>query len=84
MSVNIEIVSLRANNKPGSVKAFLSVRFGGVTVHDCKLIETDRETWLATPDRPRTGGDGGGPRRESNVGRGIGKREGRRDCPPPL
>jgi hypothetical protein len=59
MATNIEITNIRPTSKPGTVKAFCTLKLGGVTVNDCKIVQQDgQRAWLAMPDRAYDGSDG--------------------------
>ena len=59
MAANIEILNVRPTSKPGTLKAFCTLKLGGVTVNDCKIVQQDgQRAWLAMPDRAYDGSDG--------------------------
>jgi DNA-binding cell septation regulator SpoVG len=56
---DIEVVSIRPIAGGGTVKAFVVVRIGAITVRECKIVQqAGQSCWVAMPDRPWTGGDG--------------------------
>lgn len=57
-SASIEIIDLKPRQN-GNVKAFCSVRIGGVVIKECKIVQQPGQTaWLSMPDRQWTGNDG--------------------------
>lgn len=56
---DIELLDLRPVTSGGNVRAFVSIRLGGVTIHTCKIVQQPGQTaWLAMPDRPYTDASG--------------------------
>lgn len=52
MSAAIEIIALRPLPNGGSLKAFASVRLGGVTIHDCRVVQQPgQRPWVSLPQR---------------------------------
>jgi DNA-binding cell septation regulator SpoVG len=50
MSAPIEVVAIRRLDGSNSVKAFVDVRCGGITLKGCKIVQQDgQRAWLATP-----------------------------------
>jgi DNA-binding cell septation regulator SpoVG len=48
----VEIVEIRSVETGGNVRAYVSVRLGGVTIHGCKIVaQPGRTPWLAMPDK---------------------------------
>lgn len=49
----IDVVSVRTmKNSSGALKAFVSVRVGGVTIHDMRVIQQDgKSAWVACPQK---------------------------------
>lgn len=48
----IELADIRLLNKEGNVRAFLTIRLGGVTIKDCKVVQQPgQRAWAAMPDR---------------------------------
>jgi DNA-binding cell septation regulator SpoVG len=55
----IEILEIRPSAKPGTIKAFVDVGVGGVTLRDCKVVMQDgQKSWVAMPSSSWTGSDG--------------------------
>lgn len=62
----IEILEIRPFNGPGNVRAFTSIRVGGVTIHGAKIVrQPEQVAWLAMPDRAYT--DAGGKQKWAAV-----------------
>jgi hypothetical protein len=56
---DIEVVAIKPIAGGGSAKAFVTVRVGGITIKECKIVQqAGQRPWLAPPDRPWTGSDG--------------------------
>ena len=50
---DIELVAVRPSTNAGNVRAFVSIRLGGVTIHGAKIVrQAGQAAWLAMPDRP--------------------------------
>ena len=50
----IEVVAVRPIDK-GNLRAFVSVRLGGVTIHDCRVIQQQGQAaWVSMPQREYT------------------------------
>jgi DNA-binding cell septation regulator SpoVG len=55
----IEVFDLRKLENAGNIRAFLSLRIGGITVHEAKIVQqAGQRPWLAMPDRQWTAADG--------------------------
>ena len=62
----IEILEIRPSTNAGTVRAYVTVRLGGVTIHGCKLVQqAGQAAWLAMPDRSYT--DAGGKQKWAAV-----------------
>ena len=49
---DIELLEVRPVTSAGNVRAFVTVRLGGVTIHGCKIVQQQGQAaWLAMPDR---------------------------------
>lgn len=54
----IEVLKIKPIAK-GSLRAFVSVKLGGVTVHDCRIVQQDgQNAWVSMPTREYQGQDG--------------------------
>lgn len=54
----IEITDIKPRQL-GNIKAFCTLRIGGVTIRECKIVQQPGQNpWLAMPDRQWTGDDG--------------------------
>lgn len=52
MTAPIELLNIRHSTKEGNVRAFLSIRIGGVTINNCKVIQQPgQKAWASMPDR---------------------------------
>ena len=52
MATAIEVVALRPLVDNGNLKAFVSVRLGGVTIHDCRIVQQPGQAaWVSMPQR---------------------------------
>lgn len=59
MNATIEVLDVRRVENVGNVRAYLSLRIGGVTIHGCKVVQQPgQRPWLAMPDRQWTAPDG--------------------------
>ena len=48
---NIEVLKLKVMQK-GSLKGFASVRLGGVTIHDFRIVQQDnQDAWVSPPQK---------------------------------
>lgn len=48
----VEVFDIRAASSPGNVRAYVSFRLGGVTIHGAKIVQqSGQAAWLAMPDR---------------------------------
>jgi hypothetical protein len=55
----IEIISIKPVAGASSVKAFVSVRIGEVTIHGAKIVQqVGQHAWVSMPDRAWVGDDG--------------------------
>ena len=62
----VELLDVRPVAGADNVKAFVTVRIGGVTIHGAKVVQQPGQAaWLAMPDRSYT--DAGGKRKWSAV-----------------
>mgnify|MGYP001580366193 CR=1 FL=1 len=58
MAAKIEVLKTK-NIEKGSLKGFASVRLGGVTIHDFRVIQqSGQEAWVSPPQKEFTGQDG--------------------------
>lgn len=49
---SVELLEIRPVTNAGNVRAFVTVRLGGVTIHGCKVVQQPGQAaWLAMPDR---------------------------------
>lgn len=54
----IEVVALRPMDR-GNLKAFVSVRLGGVTIHDCRIVQqSGQRAWVSMPQREYADAEG--------------------------
>lgn len=52
MTSPIELLDIRLSKKEGNVRAFLTIRIGGVTIKDCKVVQQPgQRAWASMPDR---------------------------------
>jgi DNA-binding cell septation regulator SpoVG len=52
-------LEVRRVENAGNVRAYLSLRVGGVTIHGAKIVQQrNQKPWLAMPDRQWTAADG--------------------------
>jgi DNA-binding cell septation regulator SpoVG len=52
MSASIEVLAIKPLAKGGNLKAFASVRLGGVVIHDCRVIQQPgQRPWVSLPQR---------------------------------
>ena len=52
---HIELVNIKPFHNSGNLKAFASVRLGGVTIHDCRIGQQPRQRcWVSLPQREYT------------------------------
>jgi hypothetical protein len=59
MTAPIEVLDVHRVENAGSVRAFISLRIGGITIHGCKIVQQpDQKPWLAMPDWQWTETDG--------------------------
>jgi hypothetical protein len=59
MSAPIEVIDVRPAQNAGNVRAYLSLRIGGITIHGAKIVQQNgQKAWLAMPDRQWQGSDG--------------------------
>lgn len=57
-ATRIEFFNFRAVSV-GNVRGYLSLRLGGITIHDCKVVQQPGQAaWLAMPDRKWADRDG--------------------------
>lgn len=57
-TAQIEVFDVRPTVKAGNVKAICSIRVGGVTIKEAKIVQQPgQKAWLAMPDRQWTGND---------------------------
>jgi hypothetical protein len=50
MSAGIEVLAIRRPGGQSSVKAFVDIRLGGVTIKGAKIVQQDgQKPWLAMP-----------------------------------
>ena len=50
MTAPIEVLAIRKLDGASSVKAFVDIRLGGVTLKGCKVVQQEgQKAWLATP-----------------------------------
>lgn len=50
MSAAIEVVAIRKYDGTGSLKAFVDIRLGGITLKGCKIVQQDdKAAWVAMP-----------------------------------
>lgn len=58
MATKIEVLKTK-NIEKGSLKGFASVRLGGVTIHDFRVIQqSGQDAWVSPPQKEFTGQDG--------------------------
>lgn len=58
-AATIEVLDVRRIANAGNVRAHLSLRIGGITVHGAKIVQQpNQRPWLAMPDRQWTAPDG--------------------------
>jgi DNA-binding cell septation regulator SpoVG len=58
-TADIEVLEIRSVTDSGNIRAFATVRLGGVTLMGCKVIREDgKRPWVAMPDRQWTAEDG--------------------------
>jgi DNA-binding cell septation regulator SpoVG len=51
-NVHIEVLSIKPLANEGPLRAFASVRLGGVLIHDCRIIQqSGRHPWVSLPQR---------------------------------
>ena len=63
---DIELVAVRPSTNAGNVRAFATIRVGGVTIHGAKIVQQPGQAaWLAMPDRSYA--DAGGKQKWSAV-----------------
>jgi len=49
---SIEIVALKPLTNKGNLKAFASIRLGGVIIHDCRILQQpNQRPWVSLPQR---------------------------------
>jgi DNA-binding cell septation regulator SpoVG len=59
MSAPIQVLDVRRVDNLGNVRAYVTIRIGGVTIHGAKIVQKpNQRPWLAMPDRQWTGADG--------------------------
>lgn len=59
MASPIELLDIRLSKKDGNVRAFMSIRIGGVTINNCKVVQQPgQKAWAAMPDREYTDSSG--------------------------
>ena len=59
VSAPIEVIEVRRVDNLSNVRAFVSLRIGGVTVHGAKIVQQPgQRPWLAMPDQKWTSADG--------------------------
>jgi DNA-binding cell septation regulator SpoVG len=47
---SIEVLAIRRLDGKSTVKAFVDLRIGGITLKGCKIVQQpDQKAWLATP-----------------------------------
>ena len=52
MGASIDVVAIKPLTKAGNLKAFASVRLGGVTIHDCRIVQQPgQRPWVSLPQR---------------------------------
>jgi DNA-binding cell septation regulator SpoVG len=52
MPAEIKVVAVRPLNKDGSLKAFVSVQLGAITIHDFRVIQQEgKKAWVAMPQK---------------------------------
>ena len=52
MTAPIELLDIRLLNRESNVRAFLTIRIGGVTIKDCKVVQQPgQRAWASMPDR---------------------------------
>ena len=50
MTAPIEVLAIRRLDRPGTVKAFVDLKLGGVTIKGAKIVQQDGQAaWLAMP-----------------------------------
>jgi DNA-binding cell septation regulator SpoVG len=50
MSAPIEVLAIRPYTGSGSVKAFVDLQIGGITLKGCKVVQQDgQKAWIAMP-----------------------------------
>lgn len=58
-AAQIEVLEFSRTTSDGTVKATCSLRIGGVTIKEAKIVQQSGQTaWLALPQRQWTGSDG--------------------------
>lgn len=64
---SVTILNMKPTNKPGSLKAFVSIEIGGFKFHDCRLIQQEGQIAWVSPGQTRwTPPDGGKMRYKAN------------------
>jgi len=51
----IEVVAIKPLSSSGNLRGFASIRMGGVTIHDCRVIQQPgQRAWVSMPQREYT------------------------------
>jgi DNA-binding cell septation regulator SpoVG len=51
----VEVVAIKPLSNKGSLSAFASVRLGGVTIHDCMVVQQfGQKAWVSLPQKEYT------------------------------
>jgi DNA-binding cell septation regulator SpoVG len=51
----VEVIGLKPLNNKGNLKAFASIRLGGVTIHDCRIVQQfGQKAWVSLPQKEYT------------------------------